>query len=82
MMLHGGRVAEVGTMAEMPSAGRAPLRKIPSTITPGGLLRKTVYFSQAEWQAIRRKAFEEDRAYTDIVREAIRRMLGLADEPD
>jgi hypothetical protein len=66
-------------MADTPP-GRAPLPKVPSTVTPGGLLRKTVYFSQAEWQAIRRKAFEEDRAYTDIVREAVRRLLALPDE--
>ena len=48
-----------------------------TTITSAGLHRKTVYFDEQEWEAIRRRAFEEDRAYTDIVREAVRRLLGL-----
>ena len=48
-----------------------------TTITPGGLHRKTVYFSEAEWQAIRRLAFEQERPYTDVVREAVRRVLDL-----
>lgn len=62
------------------SPGRPPLAKVPSTVTPGGMLRKTVYFSPDEWQAIRQRAFAEDRAYTDIVREAVRRLLALPDE--
>jgi hypothetical protein len=66
-------------MADTPP-GRAPLPRVPSTVTPGGLLRKTVYFTREEWQAIRQRAFEEDRAYTDIVREAVRRLLALSDE--
>ena len=53
------------------------IRKSPTTITPGGLLRKTVYFSENEWLAIKKKAYMEDRPYTDIVREAIRDFLGL-----
>ena len=63
-------------------AGRqAPKRSTPrqgtTTITTGGLHRKTVYFSDEEWEAIRRHAFEKDRAYTDIIREAVRRLLGV-----
>jgi hypothetical protein len=30
-----------------------------TTITKGGMRRKTMYFDDAEWQAIRRQAFEE-----------------------
>lgn len=52
-----------------------PVRKAPSTTTPGGLLRKTVYFSEAEWKAIKAKAYREDRPYTDIVREAVRALI-------
>ncbi len=46
-----------------------------TTVTPGGLLRKTVYFSEEEWAYVRRRAYEEDRPYSDVVREAVRRML-------
>ena len=53
------------------------IRKTPSTTTPGGLLRKTVYFTEAEWRAIKAKAYHEDRPYTDIVREAVRTLLTL-----
>ncbi len=53
------------------------IRKSKTTITPGGLLRKTVYFGENEWRAIKKKAYMEDRPYTDIVREAVRDFLGL-----
>jgi hypothetical protein len=56
------------------------LRKTPSTTTPGGLLRKTVYFTETEWRAIKAKAYQEDRPYTDIVREAIRTLLDLSED--
>ena len=48
-----------------------------TTITTAGLHRKTVYFDDDEWKAIRRRAFEDERSYTDIVRDAVRRLLGL-----
>jgi hypothetical protein len=60
-----------------PKASKPAIRKSPTTITPGGLLRKTVYFGEAEWLAIKKKAYMEDRPYTDIVREAVRDFLGL-----
>ena len=55
------------------------IRKNPSTTTPGGLLRKTVYFTETEWIAIKTKAFQEDRAYTDIIREAVRAVLDISE---
>jgi len=54
------------------------IRKSRTTITPGGLLRKTVYFGEDEWLAIKKKAYMEDRPYTDVVREAVRDFLGLS----
>jgi len=60
--------------------GLPALRKTPSTTTPGGLLRKTVYFTEPEWRAIKAKAYQEDRPYTDIVREAVRALLALPAE--
>lgn len=51
-----------------------------TTVTAAGMLRKTVYFDKAEWEAIRLAAYQEDRAYTDIIRDAVRRALGVTDE--
>ena len=36
------------------------------------LRQRTLYFSDAEWEAVRRKAFDEERKYTDVVREIVR----------
>ena len=47
-----------------------------ATATPPKI-QKTVYFTEAEWRAVRRTAFEQDRRYTDIVREAVREKLAL-----
>ena len=52
-------------------------RKAKTTVTPGGLLRKTVYFTQEEWQAIRACSYREDINYSDVVRRAVRREMGL-----
>jgi hypothetical protein len=72
-MVRGGR-ARPQPDEEEPSPA---IRKTPSTTTPGGLLRKTVYFTETEWRAIKAKAYHEDRPYTDIVREAVRILLAL-----
>lgn len=53
------------------------IRKARTTVTTGGLLRKTVYFGEDEWLAIKKIAYLEDRPYTDIVREAVRDFLKL-----
>jgi hypothetical protein len=52
-------------------------RKAKTTVTPGGLLRKTVYFTEEEWQAIRACSYREDSNYSDVVRRAVRKELGL-----
>ena len=49
---------------------------------PEKLLRKTMYFSKQEWQAIRKQAFDKELSYTDIVREAVRNFLGLSAEKE
>ena len=51
-----------------------------TTVTAGGLLKKTIYVDQAEWQALRRKSFEEERPISEIVREMIREGLGFEDD--
>jgi len=47
-----------------------------TTISEGGLVRKNVWLSAELYEALRRKAFEERRTETDIIREALRRMFG------
>ena len=59
-----------------PSRGKAKKAEL-STVTPGGLLRKTVYFQPEEWQAIRQRCLEEDIKYTELVRAAVRRYLKI-----
>ena len=55
------------------------LRQRPekTTVTPGGLLRKTVYFTEEEWHAIRACSYREDINYSDVVRRAVRKDMGL-----
>jgi hypothetical protein len=48
-----------------------------TTVTPGGLLRKTVYFTEEEWHAIRTCSYREDINYSDVVRRAVRKEMGL-----
>lgn len=48
-----------------------------TTVTPGGLLRKTVYFTEEEWHAIRACSYREDINYSDVVRRAVRKDMGL-----
>lgn len=64
-------------MAGPKGVKRSTPRRGATTVTTGGMFRKTVYFSPQEWEAIRREAFLQDRAYTDIVRDAVRQMLAL-----
>lgn len=46
-------------------------------MTPGGLLKKTVYVDPEEWAALKKKSYEDDRPVSDILRELIRTGLGL-----
>ena len=64
-------------MAKRASTSSAAPQGGTTTITGSGMYRKTMYFDKAEWDAVRRRAFEEGRAYTDIVREAVRRFLDV-----
>jgi hypothetical protein len=54
-----------------------PQRKAKTTVTPGGLLRKTVYFTEEEWQAVRTCSYREDINYSDVIRRAVRKEMGL-----
>lgn len=48
-----------------------------TTVTAGGLLKKTIYLDSEEWEALRQKSFNEDRPISEIVRELIRHGLDL-----
>lgn len=48
-----------------------------TTLTPGGLLKKTIYLDPEEWQALRKKSYEENRPISELIRELIRNGLGL-----
>lgn len=51
-----------------------------TTLTPGGLLKKTVYLDQEEWEALRKKSYEEQRPISDLIRSLIREGLGIGKE--
>ncbi len=42
------------------------------------LHQRTLYFSDGEWEAVRRKAFDEDRKYTDVIREIVREYFDVS----
>ena len=48
-----------------------------TTVTPGGMLKKTVYFDPEEWAALKKKSYEEDRPISEIIREILRAGLAL-----
>lgn len=48
-----------------------------TTSYKSGLLRKTAYFNPEEWAAIRKKAFETETSYAEVIREAVRSYLGI-----
>jgi len=50
-----------------------------TTVTKSGLIRTVIYLHPDERDALRRAAFERDEPATAIVREALRRHLGLED---
>jgi hypothetical protein len=62
-----------------PKDGAAKRRRGPrggkTTMTEAGLVRKTVYFTPEEWEAVRLAAYERDVAFSHIVQEAVRAAL-------
>jgi hypothetical protein len=53
-----------------------------TTVTPGGLLRKTAYFTPDEWQALRQAAFDTEIPVSELIRLAVRKHLGLPPGPE
>jgi len=50
-----------------------------STISRTGLIRKAVYLHPDEAEALRKRAFEERRPASEIIRQLLREYLGIAD---
>ena len=48
-----------------------------TTVTPGGLTRVSTYLDETERSAVRRRAFQEERSISDVIRSAVRHYLGL-----
>ena len=46
-------------------------------MTPGGLTRISAYLDGEERDAVRRRAFEDDRSISDVIRSALRSYLSL-----
>ncbi len=46
-------------------------------MTPGGLTRISAYLDGRERDAVRRKAFEDDRSISDVIRSALRFYLRI-----
>ena len=69
-------LAEPAALPPGPTRSRGP-RGGATTVTPGGLYRTTAYFTAAERTALRRLARDRERPYAEIIREAVRRYLGM-----
>ena len=66
-----------GQDADEPPEQAAPeIRKSDTTVTKGGQLRRTLYFSEADWSAVLAAADREGRSAAEVVRRAVRRYLG------
>lgn len=50
-----------------------------TTISKSGMVRKTLWLHSDEAEVLRQRAFEERRAEAEIVREGLRKILGIED---
>jgi hypothetical protein len=50
-----------------------------TTVTKSGMIRKTLWIHHDEAEALRERAYRERRAESDIMREALRQLLGIDD---
>jgi len=57
--------------------GKNRTKRGKTTLTPGGLLKKTVYLETDEREELRRKSYEENRPVSDLIRSLIRQGLAL-----
>ncbi len=62
------------TLDEAPSTGP---RGGTTTVTGSGMIRKNLWISHRENEALRRRAFEDRQSETQIIRAGLRQVLGL-----
>lgn len=48
-----------------------------TTVTPGGLTRVSTYLDDEERAAVRRRAYDEERSISDVIRSSVRSYLDL-----
>ena len=68
--------AEAAPQAKPPKGGPA-IRKSEKSVTPGGLLRRTVYFNEAEWAALMTESFQSGQSASEILRRLVRSRFNL-----
>lgn len=51
-----------------------------TTVTSTGMIRKNLWISHEENEALRRRAFDERRSETQIIRSGLRQILELPEE--
>jgi len=80
---HCARAYADGMSTDQGDQGRASKAEGPrggkSTISATGMIRKAVYLHPDEAEALRRRAFEERRPASEIIRELLRQYLGIED---
>ena len=50
-----------------------------TTVSASGMVRKTLWLHGDEAEALRERAYRERRAESEIMREALRQLLGIED---
>ena len=60
-----------------PPQGGPAIRKSEKSVTPGGLLRRTVYFNEAEWAALMTESFQSGKSASEILRRLVRTRFEL-----
>jgi hypothetical protein len=67
------------TMAKKTSRTEQGPRGGRTTVSASGMVRKTLWLHGDEAEALRERAYRERRAESEIMREALRRLLGIED---
>jgi hypothetical protein len=65
------------TMAKKTSRAAEGPRGGKTTVSASGMVRKTLWLHGDEAEALRERAYRERRAESEIMREALRRLLGI-----
>ncbi|MCP4004692.1 MAG: hypothetical protein GY725_10890 [bacterium] len=51
-----------------------------TTVSPGGLIKKSFWFHPEEVRVLRKAAYEQEISQAELVRTAVRRYFGMPDE--